>query len=369
MKATISFGKKSPGAVFQIVHNLRGAFSSRNLTGQAKANKQQGEIYVEASIGKEEFEGILNSIDTYQKLQPNLTYAPEDKDAAVEKIVYPPDYGLLKGQVRQFKEEATREHSKRDDIEELLKEERKVSATEIQRLKSDLARLEAKCQNVANVESFQQEMMMRENSLWEVLLRSYRGTLEQGAGLSGLSLEELEKACLDYVPVRESRNFLDIRRQYEKAKQARAYVESNPFVSLESKAKEILDMGDKILERGEIIELIRSEIVGQLSGKKLRIALTTENGAALLTFPFKIKNQYAWLEQSLLEKIEKHISDIGLSHKKEDYNGLLRIKIEEAKTNKKKRLLRILVSDKQDPFSRFGGKKEIVELEIHGQED
>jgi hypothetical protein len=361
---------KDPGVLYTLAHQLRGRFSLGDIAGQARIDKDNRQITVETdALGREDLNSILENTDIFHKGEFSVNYESEEKSEAGQcdkgPIRYPPDYGALKGKVKRLEQEKNTYEGKIEGLAQELDKERRDRLKERRSFTLKLQQLEAKCEGLGSIDSLDQEIIMRANTEWESLLKWYSDTLKSGGEMIDTSQDELEKRCLNYVPPRESKEFKKIADSYEQAKTAASAAENNPFITLDEKAKRVIKLGDELLRKGEEVSVVREEIDEKFSGSEMRMFLTVEDEDALLTLPFKYREQYHGLELSFLQRVYEHLEKMDLGYAQEDYNGLLRLRVKGAKTRKRKRLAKAIISDNDDIFSRFGGDKKIYGLVIY----
>jgi hypothetical protein len=361
---------KEPGALFTLAHQLRGKFKTDDIEAQARIDKEKKQITVETdALEREELNSFLENADIFHKGGFSVEYEVEEKlessQGSKGKARYPADYGILIGKVKKLEQEKSEYESKMAGLEQELDKEKRDRLKERRASTLKLQQLEAKCEGLGNIESLDQEIIMRANTEWENLSHWYSDTLKSGGEMIDTSPEELETKCLNYVLPRESKEFKKIADAYEQAKLAEETAKNNPYISLDNKAKRVIKRGNELLREGEEISVVREEIDEKFSESEMRMFLTVEDDDALLALPFRYREQYHGLELSFLQRVYEHLKKMDLEYEQENYNGLLRLRVKSAKTRKRKRLAKTIISDNKDTFSRFGGDKKIYGLVIY----
>ena len=93
--------------------------------------------------------------------------------------------------------------------------------------------------------------------------------------------------------------------------------------------------------------------------KKMRIALTSEDGENLLTLPFTHKSTYHSAEQPLIDSINQSLTDSNIEYTQEDFHGVLRYRIPKMGKRQIARLQNA-ISSSQDAFIKLCGEREVI---------
>jgi len=148
-----------------------------------------------------------------------------------------------------------------------------------------------------------------------------------------------------------------------KAKQAHKLAQENEFVNLELHAEEILEKGNKIIERDRAVAESLKELSAYASKKVMRIAVNVSDKQTYVTLPFRKRNtEYPKLEKPLVENINAYLDSSKLEYTQEDFHGLLRYNIIGIKKRARNKLI-TTINSTQDIFLKLCGQREAIRIE------
>ena len=343
----------------------------RRTNGTFKVNVDEENRSLTVYGGEKE----LRNIDSKRKFR-------EDLKAALDRanIPYKLDYRAQKSKETQREDRIQKRSNKKLEVmitglrrkireteEERDKYQQQTSSLQrtIAQLKREIRDIKIKSDNIRDVRDLLTTVMTRESQLWESFSESYKGLLELATEDVDMTPSELERVCIDYIPLEENPNFISIRKEYSQAQEARKAVVKNPFLKLDKKAQEILEIGDSLKEQDQRTRETREVLSDEVEKIILRIAVTTEGDDLYIILPFRANREYTGLEQSIIKEIENHLKETGCDYTKQDFNGLVRYKVNEMGLRKKRGLIKRLASNSNNAFSKLKGQREIVQLQIY----
>ena len=361
MKAVISTKRKDkPGGLVSLKNQIQ---STPGIEGIVI--KQRGKQLIIEGMGKLSPRELKSTL-SHTKIDFTIQYEEEQTTKPGKKPTYPQNYGALKGQVKEQQGTIKSQKGKISTLEAEIRDERAGTQSKIRALVAKNRDLIARCESV-DVQDFLSGVMSKENLLWKNFTQSYATTLNEVSEMYGISVRELEEACLDYVNLDEKLKSLGLTEDYEKAERARKHIEEQDLkdiVSLNPEAREILKKVGEIKEKDKAIKEAKDELEAHAKDKTIRIAITTEEQETLLTLPFKFRDLYEGMETYLIECIDQSIKDSKLDSTKEDFNTLLRYRIPGMKKRARGKLVKV-ISSCEDDFIRLGGQREIIGIETY----
>jgi len=350
-------GRGEPGEVITLQRQLKSAFKNSHI--QVRASKKHRRIEI-SNASREEIQAALS----HTQIKYDVKYEEEDEE---QRAVVPKDYEQLVTRLERQREQIQRQKGEISELENKLADLQRMREREIKAYKARIRDLETRTSQPSEVQDFLSETVLRESKLWQNFAQFYTETLDAGNEVYGISREKLERGVLDYVPLDKREDYLRIREEFEKAREAKEMSKGNPYIKLDSKAEEIINRVNEMVEEDRQVSEIRGDLIRHAEGKRTRIAITTAQDETLVTLPYQFKGRniekYPLLEQPLLRDITEFLESSGLDYRVENFQGVVRYRV----NNMGKRLRNRLIgniSSGEDAFTKLGGKREVVRLEI-----
>jgi hypothetical protein len=358
------------GGAFILKRVIQSLIRRENLADvQVSLDKERREVAVFGNITQEQLEGQLGSV----RIPYELAYhglcaqvAHTEKSSAH----YPDDYGILKGKVHQLQAQVGDEQARSLRLQSDLDGERKRSAgleQEIAVAKRKYRDLEVRCAQPANVQDFLADMMTRENRLWESFISSYSETLQLGADILKIASADLEAEIIQNANPEDSEEFVELERKYREAVRARELVSKNPYVKIDEGALAIILKFETLRQRQSQLDEVRSNLLQSVAATRLRLAISSSGNETLITLPFKYRpkerEDYHIFENGLVQGIKSFLGSRNLAFGEEAFNNLLRYTVPGMTTRPRNALPKAIYS-LDDAFTKLGGKREVVRVEI-----
>lgn len=363
MKAIITLEKPNkPGLILLARHLGNARRSSQiNISGISSTEK---EVIVEGDFSSEELDSILHT----SRVAHKTNYVPERpaEETGKPKIVYPDDYGALKGRVKTQQEEIEEKRGRVSILESDLEELRKTTSSTIRSLETTVRDLRAECDQVPTVQDAVSRMMIRENNLWESFAQFHDSTIKTYAGLGGVNAELLEKDAINYIPLQQRPDYKEKEREYQKVKELKRLSEETPnLVKLTEEALNLVAEVETLEKQDEAARGAGEELRVQASCRKMPLIVRAEGEETFLTLPFRYREKaedYHKLEAPLRQEVANFLKSIGVPYIEENITGLVRYRISGIGTRARNRLIKAIAEGK-DAFTSLGGEREVIEIQ------